>query len=392
MTLSIASVGAVFAMLAIVIAATRPWRDVSWSPRTRCGGRDRILLVGLSPLTEALIREIQARPWSRTTLVGVVDDRASAEHRALGYPVLRPFRRLPDIVAALRPGRIVVGLAERRRRTPLRALLHSCLPHGVLVEDAAEFYERLTGKLAIETLTPTSIVFSSRFRPSRIHRAFARGLSLAAAIAGLVALAPLMALIALAIKIDSRGPVLFVQQRAGLHRRPFTLMKFRTMRIAGAPRSEWAGDNGDRVTRVGRWLRASRLDELPQFVNVLRGEMNLVGPRPHPVSNLDLFTLVARNLNQLSGISIGYYELRSLVPPGLTGWAQVRYGYANNLEEEIEKLRFDLYYVKHASPWMDIRILARTVRVLLCGRLADGSPAAAPRRVTAVRPVMEVDR
>jgi lipopolysaccharide/colanic/teichoic acid biosynthesis glycosyltransferase len=159
------------------------------------------------------------------------------------------------------------------------------------------------------------------------------------------------------------------------------------MHVTGAPRSEWAADNCDRVTRVGKWLRAWRLDELPQFINIVRGEMNLVGPRPHPVSNLDLFTLVARNLNELSGVAIGYYELRSMVRPGLTGWAQVRYGYANNLEEEIEKLRFDLYYVKHASPWLDLRILFETARVMLCGRLLDGSAKTPAVAVPALPPV-----
>src|SRR5207249_7484175 len=174
-----------------------------------------------------------------------------------------------------------------------------------------------------------------RFQPSPFHQAVARATSLAIAVVGLAGSLPVMLLIALAIKLDSPGPVFFVQERAGARGRPFRLLKFRTMRMAVAPCSEWAGDNGDRVTRVGKLLRNLRLDELPQFINILRGEMNLVGPRPHPVSNLDLFTLVARNLNELPGTAIGYYELRSLVRPGLTGWAQVRYGYANNLEEEI---------------------------------------------------------
>jgi lipopolysaccharide/colanic/teichoic acid biosynthesis glycosyltransferase len=137
------------------------------------------------------------------------------------------------------------------------------------------------------------------------------------------------------------------------------------MRAAGSQRAEWERDNRDRVTRVGKWLRAFRLDELPQFINILRGEMNLVGPRPHPVSNFELFTLVARNLNEVTGGAVGFYTLRSMVRPGITGWAQVRYRYANNLEEEIEKLRYDLYYIKYASPRMDLRILTETVKVML---------------------------
>jgi lipopolysaccharide/colanic/teichoic acid biosynthesis glycosyltransferase len=132
---------------------------------------------------------------------------------------------------------------------------------------------------------------------------------------------------------------------------------------------------------VGRWLRAFRLDELPQFVNVIRGEMNVVGPRPHPVSNFELFTLVCRNLNELTGCAIGYYSLRTMVRPGLTGWAQVRYRYANNIEEEIEKLRYDLYYVKYASALLDIRVLVRTARVVLFGHIsAAAAPAQHPSR------------
>jgi polysaccharide export outer membrane protein len=129
-------------------------------------------------------------------------------------------------------------------------------------------------------------------------------------------------------------------------------------------KSEWEGDNRDAVTRVGRFLRAFRVDEIPQFVNILLGDMNLVGPRPHPITNFELFTLVARNLNELSGAAISCYELRTLVRPGLTGWAQVRYRYANNLDEELEKLRYDLYYVKRISFWLDVRILLETAKVL----------------------------
>jgi lipopolysaccharide/colanic/teichoic acid biosynthesis glycosyltransferase len=176
--------------------------------------------------------------------------------------------------------------------------------------------------------------------------------------------APLLALIALLVKIDSTGPVLFIQQRAGRYGRPFGLLKFRTMHPTAEPPSEWVMDNIHRITRVGRYLRRFRLDELPQFVNILRGEMNLVGPRPHPVSNLALFTLVARNLNDLTGEATSCYALRLMVRPGLTGWAQVRYRYANNLDEEMEKLRYDLFYIKRMSVLLDLRILLDTFRVL----------------------------
>jgi len=220
-------------------------------------------------------------------------------------------------------------------------------------------------------------VFSRRFGPTLFDCLFARAVSLSVAAAGLVLLAPLMVIIAVAVKIESPGPVLFVQPRVGARGRAFNLMKFRTMRPASRRNSEWECDNRDRVTRLGRWLRAFRLDELPQFVNVLCGEMNLVGPRPHPVSNFELFTLVSRNVNDVTGSAIGYYTLRTMVRPGLTGWAQVRYRYANNIEEEIEKLKYDLYYVKYASATLDLRILFQTIKVVL-----GGHPTAAPKPTT----------
>jgi lipopolysaccharide/colanic/teichoic acid biosynthesis glycosyltransferase len=147
------------------------------------------------------------------------------------------------------------------------------------------------------------------------------------------------------------------------------------MRPAAGTTSEWVRDNGHRLTRLGRRLRQFRLDELPQLVNILTGDMTLVGPRPHPVSNHPLFVLVMRNAPSC-GEPIPYYALRSMVRPGITGWAQVRYRYANDLEEEIEKMRYDLYYIKHRSLWLDLRILAETVKVVICGR-ESASPAEA---------------
>jgi lipopolysaccharide/colanic/teichoic acid biosynthesis glycosyltransferase len=193
---------------------------------------------------------------------------------------------------------------------------------------------------------------------------------LLAALAGVVVLAPLFAIIAIAIKIDSPGPVLFIHDRAGLGGRRIRLLKFRTMRPATGPTSEWERDNGHRITRVGRWLRRCRLDELPQLVNVLRGDLNLVGPRPHPLSNIPLFAQ-----------HIPFYAVRSSVRPGLTGWAQVRQGYANGLEEETEKMRYDLYYIKHKSIWLDLRILFETVHAVVAGHSGARETRTAKRRL-----------
>lgn len=338
----------------------------------------------MTPLAEQLLREIEGRPAYRRGIVGVVDDRAPAPDHFASHLFLGQLSRLQAIVDEWCPNRIVVALAERRGRAPMRALLESYVSHDVVVEDVTEFYERFTGKLALEWLTPTRVIASGKFRPSRRQQAFARMLSLLVAVAALIVLAPLLAVIAIAIKLDSRGRVLFAHKRVSQHGRPFALLKFRTMQDGGARRSEWEGDNRDHVTRVGQWLRRFRLDELPQFINILKGEMNLVGPRPHPVSNLELFTLVARNLNEVAGAAMGCYALRLIVPPGLTGWAQVRYRYANNLDEEIEKLRYDLYYVKNMSAWLDLRIMLETVGVMLRGR--PGADAASGDGIAAIGP------
>jgi lipopolysaccharide/colanic/teichoic acid biosynthesis glycosyltransferase len=251
-----------------------------------------------------------------------------------------------------------VALSERRARLPVRQLLEARV-NGAIVEDGVDTYERLFGKIAIESLTPSNLIFSRDFKKSRLDLAAGRMTSLVVAFAALIVFAPLLGLIALAIKLDrtSKGPLFFIQERLGLHGKRFRLVKFRTMDVVDGPTSEWVHDNSDRITSVGRWLRKFRLDELPQFINVIRGDMNLVGPRPHPVSNVELF-----------GEGIPYYSLRSAVRPGITGWAQTRLGYANNLEEETEKMRYDLYYIKHLSFWLDLRILFDTVKTVLFGQ------------------------
>jgi len=314
----------------------------------------RVLIIGSSPLARQLVTEFahHRHVWHR--VAAVVDDANDADP-PLGQRLAAPAARLRPIIEEFRPDRIVVALDDRRGRLPMRALLDATVD-GVVVEDGVDCYERLTGKIAIEALTPSGLIGSPAFRKSHFDLAFSHALSLVVAASALVVLAPLFAVLAILITLDSRGPVFFVQDRVGLRGRRFRLLKFRTMRSADGPTSEWVCDNGHRITRVGRWLRRYRLDELPQLINVVRGELNLVGPRPHPVSNFELFME-----------KIPFYSLRSAVRPGLTGWAQVRQGYANSLEEETEKMRYDLYYIKHMSAWLDLRILLQTVRIVLSG-------------------------
>jgi len=331
----------------------------------------RVLVIGGGALADKVVAEINARPHLRQYVIGVVDESPRPPRsRCLGG--VQDLRR---IVEESRPDRVIVALDSRRGQTTLRALLDLRV-RGIAIEDGAEVYERLTGKIAIEALTPTSVIFCKDFRPRRWDLVLARGLSQPLVAGALVLLAPLLALVALVIKLDSPGPVFFLQERVGRAGRRFRLIKFRTMRPERRVKSEWARDNGDRLTRVGRWLRRFRVDELPQLVNILKGDMNLVGPRPHPVSNLPLFVLVMRNAPSC-GEPIPYYALRWMVRPGITGWAQVRYQYANDLEEEVEKMRHDLYYIKHMSLWLDLRILLDTVKTVVWGR--ESADPAVPR-------------
>jgi exopolysaccharide biosynthesis polyprenyl glycosylphosphotransferase len=340
---------------------------------------ERVLILGSGPLAPVLFDAVRDHPEAPVAVLGAVEERPGAGEYPGHCPVLGCVDHLSEIVGATRPDRIIVALTERRGYLPVRDLL-ATRTHGVAVEDGVDAYERLTGKLAIEVLTPSTLVFAPGFRRHRFGIAVERALTILVSALALASLAPLLALIALAIKLDSEGPVLFVQERLGQFDRPFKLIKFRTMRPTVHGESPWARDNGHRITRVGQWLRRFRLDELPQFVNALRGEMNLVGPRPHPVSNGRLFLQ-----------RIPYYSLRSMVPPGITGWAQVRYGYANGLEEETEKMRYDLYYIKHMSLWLDLRILLATVRAMVVGPEAR-RPDADPRWQDPSRPATELPK
>jgi len=312
---------------------------------------ENILVLGQSTLANAVTAEMKKR--RRYRILDLLEPGEPGRVYKDGVPFVgsmeRGLRTLP------RTHRIVVAFNERRGRLPVDALLDA-KRQGIAIEDGVHLYERLTGKLALDYLQPSHLIFSRRLCHCSLHGVLQRVLSVLLAMIGLVLSGPLFAAIALLIKWDSAGPVFFVQERIGKDGRKFTLMKFRTMRPVERRSSEWVKDNGDRITPIGRWLRKFRLDELPQLFNVLRGHMNLIGPRPHPASNYDLFMR-----------HIPFYAFRTTVLPGITGWAQVRYGYANNLKEEIEKMRYDLYYIKYHSLRLDVEIVLRTIAVVLLG-------------------------
>jgi exopolysaccharide biosynthesis polyprenyl glycosylphosphotransferase len=356
------------AMWLLMIAGSVVLAGLLYRMRSSRPALSRILILGRGPLASKLIQELRSARGFNHVTVGIVDDQPPREGLQAETPWLGPLDRLTEIVEAARANHIVVALSDRRGRLPLKPLLTSRV-RGVVVEEALDLCERLTGKVAIEALTPGPLILSKGFRNSGAPERVARGASVVAAAAGLVFLSPVLALIAAAIKLDSKGPVMFVQARSGRDGRPFNLLKFRTMHPCEERASEWVKDNSDRITRVGGMLRRFRLDELPQLVNVLRGEMNLVGPRPHPVCNEEIFER-----------HIAYYSLRSTVHPGVTGWAQVRYGYANNIEEETEKMRYDLYYIKNRSLRLDARILLETVGIILLGHGASQVRSRIPDR------------
>jgi exopolysaccharide biosynthesis polyprenyl glycosylphosphotransferase len=346
----------------VVLGLLVPLPAASYEVRRR-RQTQRVLIVGTTPLACKLIDEIEARRGGQGAIVGVADDARAGDRPQLRYPILGPLERFDEIIEEVRPDRIIVAMAGRHGRLPVPHLLDARLG-GIVVEDGVEVWERLTGKIALESLPPNNLISGTGWGKSRVTLAVSRAMSLLASVVGLVCLAPVIGLIALAIKLDSPGPVFFVQDRVGWCGRPFKLIKFRTMHPIDGETPLWFRDSHERITQVGKWLRKFRLDELPQFVNILRGDMNLVGPRPHRVRKFELFVE-----------TIPYFWLRSLVRPGLTGWAQVRHGYASNLEEETEKTWYDLYYIKRMSPWFDLRILFGTVKVVLSDR---GSRSAAP--------------
>jgi sugar transferase (PEP-CTERM system associated) len=253
--------------------------------------------------------------------------------------------------------RIVVALSDRRGTVPSRELLDIRLS-GVVVDEASTLLEKIAGKIEIDDLHPSAMIFSEGFKLNRTNLLLRRLTSFIASFVGLALCLPLIPLIALLVKLDSPGPVFFSQERIGRRGKTFKVHKFRTMRQdAEAGGAKWATKNDPRITRVGMFLRKTRLDEIPQLWNVLKGDMGFVGPRPERPEFV-----------QWLSEAIPYYNLRHIIRPGLTGWAQVRYQYGASLEETKQKLQYDLYYIKHMSVALDLFIVFETVKTVLLRR------------------------
>lgn len=271
--------------------------------------------------------------------------------------VLGDYEQLLEIVEHEKIDKIIVMLSDRRGKLPVQALL-TCKLQGIDIEDGTTFYEKMSGKIMLENLRPSWIIFSADFSVSPLWRLGKRVADILLAAIGSVLALPFMLVIAMLIKLDSLGPVFFTQERVGQHGKLFTLFKFRSMRVdAEATTGPVYADVDDvRVTRVGRWLRRFRLDEFPQLLNVLKGDMSFVGPRPERLFFVEQFVK-----------EIPFYIQRLSVKPGITGWAQVNYTYGANVNDALEKLQLDLYYIKNMSLLLDLFILLKTVKITVLG-------------------------
>jgi sugar transferase (PEP-CTERM system associated) len=345
----------------IVIALVIGWRVVfEWVSR-RVRPRERLLLVGTTSSAVALARKMFERRYEfGVEIVGFVDP----DPMKVGEPLINPgvigtIEDIPSIVRARGVDRVVVSLADARGRLPMEKLLEMKLD-GVSFAHLASVYEDYTGKIAVENLRPSWLIFSAGFKNSRLLATSKRLLDIVLASVGLLIALPLMAVIGAAIKLISSGPALYHQRRVGQHGRVFTIHKFRSMRLDAEAASGpvWASKSGDnRVIPLGTALRRFRLDEVPQLWNVLIGDMSMVGPRPErPEFVADLTK------------QIPYYGQRHAVRPGITGWAQVRYTYGASKEDALQKLQYDLFYIKHISVSLDLFILLNTVKTVLLRR------------------------
>jgi sugar transferase (PEP-CTERM system associated) len=258
--------------------------------------------------------------------------------------------------------RVIVAMPDRRGTLPVGELLELRLGGGVRVEEATSWLERISGRIEVEQLYPSWLIFAEGFRFTEFFRGVRRVLNFSLALLFLLISLPLIPFIMLAVKLDSRGPTLYSQQRVGRRGTIFYCYKFRTMRkdAEADTGATWATDNDPRITRVGRFLRSSRLDEIPQLWCVLKGDMHFVGPRPERPEFVEWLSK-----------EIPYYGVRHVVRPGITGWAQVQYKYGNTLEDAREKLQYDLFYIKNASIGLDLLIMFQTVKIVVLGRGAQ---------------------
>lgn len=350
----------VFAIAAVFMAlVVIGWRIAFTWLVGRVGPRERLLMVGTSAAGIELARELHQRQDFGVEIVGFVD----ADPSRVGMPIFNPgvigtIEDIPSIVLTRSIDKVVVSLADARGKLPMQKLLDMRLA-GVTFEHLATVYEEYTGKIAIENLRPSWLIFSTGFRNSRWRTAMKRAIDVAGSSLGLILTMPVLLLLGLAVRLTSHGGAFYSQLRVGLQGEVFTVYKFRSMNwdAEASTGAVWARKDDDRVTRLGAFMRRTRLDELPQLWNVLRGDMSLVGPRPER----------PEFVNALAE-QIRFYGQRHVVKPGLTGWSQVRYTYGATVEDAMEKLQYDLFYIKNFSISLDLFILFETMKTVVLQR------------------------
>jgi sugar transferase (PEP-CTERM system associated) len=323
---------------------------------------ERILIVGSGNLAVELAREVLNRPDAGYRIVGFVGTDAELLGKSLINPrVIGMTEQLDEIVKRDGIDRIVVAMGERRGQFPTNKLLQLSLAGQVNIEEGASFYERLTGRVSLNMIRPSWLIFTGRGRQAKLAEVSRALVHWMVAFIGAILSLPIVLVTAILIKLESRGPVFYKQDRVGKNGRTFVLMKFRSMGVdAEQDGPVWATKGDARTTRVGRVIRKVRIDEIPQFWNILKGEMSFVGPRPerpHFVAQL--------------AEEIPFYQQRHLIAPGLTGWAQIKYPYGASIEDARQKLQYDLFYIKNQSLFLDAIILFETVKIILFGRGAQ---------------------
>lgn len=345
----------------IAIVAIFSWRIFFSAYAMKVVGRERLLLVGGSPLLEDIGRHIAEHPQLGLEVAGYVDDRHETGQILAGAKLLAPMSELREIVRATQPSRVVVGMFERRNRMPVTDLLELRFA-GHIIEEVATTYERVCGRVCLKEIRPSQLIFSGELGPRPQNLLLQRYSNLVLAVIGIVLSFPIILLTALAVRVSSPGPVLYRQVRVGLDGVLFTVYKFRSMRAdaEAASGAVWASKDDPRVTAVGRFIRRIRFDELPQLFNVLKGEMSMVGPRPERPE-------FVKALSE----QIPYYRQRHCVRPGITGWAQINYKYGDTLEDTVQKLEYDLYYIKNMSLALDNYIIFHTLKTMLLSRGAQ---------------------
>ena len=340
----------------IVITGVTGWRlAFHWFSR-RIGPSERLLIVGRTNTGLELARELRRQEGLAVEMVGFVD--AVSDSGRFNHDSLGTVDDIPAIVRARSIDRVIVSLSDARGKLPMDKLLEMKL-EGVTFRDVASVYEECTGKIATENLRPSWLIFSDGFRKSNWVIATKRALEVLLAFIGLVVTLPILLVLAAVIKLSSPGPALYSQLRVGQNGRLFRVYKLRSMRNDAEKNTGavWAVAGDPRITRVGHFLRRSRLDEIPQLWNVLVGNMSLVGPRPERPEFVEALTR-----------QIPFYSMRHVVKPGLTGWAQVRYTYGASVEDAMEKLQHDLFYIKNLTIGLDLFILFETVKTVVLHR------------------------